>query len=255
MKNIIVTDSEIQLTKTDIENVEVELKVKLPKDLKMFLLKYNGGHPSKDGYPLIEIFDFNRYGWGNSTVSDCGISWFYAIYDGEYNNFVKENLHKLDRGIADDLVIIGCSPGGDEICIGVKQDNFGKIYYWGHDWERGEGCLSFVLVANNFIDFINSLYQSEIETEETTSGAIRATSCTFIHDRYSLPFSTEAKKHGEVVTTFFLEAPKEVEDYIIEETESTKDLLLWYEVKSKNTRYYRKISKEGQINDYQVKGN
>lgn len=243
MKDILVVDSEIKLTMADIENIEATLKVKLPKDYKAFLLKYNGGHPIKDAYPIIEIFDFNRYGWGESAVYDCGISWFYSIYDGEYNNFVQENKYKIDRYIPDELIIIGCSSGGDEICIGVEENNFGKVYYWGHDWERGEGCLSFVLVANNFPDFINSLYKfidlkKDIHGEETW---------IYAHDKYSLPFSTEAKKYGSIVTDFFAKASVEVEDYIIEETESTKDLLLCYEIKSKNKRYVRRINKTGEI--------
>ncbi|WP_165379650.1 SMI1/KNR4 family protein [Rickettsiales endosymbiont of Peranema trichophorum] len=250
MKNIVVADSKKKITMIDIKNVELELQTKLPTDYIAFMLKHNGGHPLRNQYPLIEIFDFYRYGWGSSTISDCEIDWFYGIYDGEYNNFIEENKRKEDVGIPGNLVSIGCSSVGDVICIGVEENNSGKVYYWGHDWERGEEYKSVALISNNFSDFIDSLYGLDIELYESREGGITARKDKLIHDRYSIPFSTEAKRYGEVVTGFFRRAPIEVEEYIMEETESTKDLLLWYEVKSEGKKYCRKIS-DGQVEDYE----
>ena len=39
----------------------------------------------------------------------------------------------------DELVSIGCGSGGDQICISVKGNNYGKVYFWNHDWECEEG--------------------------------------------------------------------------------------------------------------------
>lgn len=103
------------------------------------------------------------------------------------------------------------------------------------------------LIANNFTDFINSLCGFELQEDEDGKNLL-----VYTHDKYSLPFSNEVKKYGPTVTDFFAKAPEEVEDYIIEETESTKDLLLRYEVKSTGNKYYRKISANGKIEDYQI---
>lgn len=247
MKEIIVVESEPQITNSDIENAEVTLKLKLPKEYKSFLLKHNGGHPIKDMYPIIEVFDFHRYGWGTSSVYDCGISWFYAIYDGEYNNFIKENRCK-ENPMQDDFVIIGCNSGGDEICIGIKENNFGKVYYWGHDWEISEESLSFVLIANNFTDFINSLYQSNIQHDGKGN-----TLYVDIHDYDSLPLSQASRKYGDTVTNFFSKAPISTEDFVIERPDQTEDIILYYDDKEKGIRPKRIIKSDSSYADSEEK--
>lgn len=99
------------------------------------------------------------------------------------------------------------------------------------------------LLANNFIDFINGLYKFVDYKEEAHGEKIML----YCHDKYSLPFSTHAKIIGSVFTDFFTSATVEVEDYMVGEIDPTDDLLLWYEVKSENKRYVRRINKDGKV--------
>lgn len=246
MKNISLIDSEPVIALKDIENLELLLNVKLPEDYKQFLLIHNGGHPIKDMYPIIQIFDFHRYGWGDSEVYDCEISSFSAICNSEYNNLFRENLNKID--IPDEFFIIACSSIGDSICIRIKEENFGKLYYYGHDWDVENGSISYILIANTFTDFINSLYSFDIEGEMSKEGVYKVKKRLYTHDKYSIGFSTEAKKYGSIVTDFFAKASSEVEDYVIEQKEGDEDILLYYDFNGK--RYNRLIKSSGEATDY-----
>ena len=235
IKNIAIEGANNQVTIDDIKKVEKELNINLPEDYKQYLVKYNGGHPIKDSFPLIEIYDFDRYGWGKSTIYDCEINRFHAICDDYYDNFVKSNKYKVD--ILDNFIIIGGSSGGDSICINVeKGKDYGKIYYSGHDWDIGPDFASHALIANSFTDFINSLYETELSKDNEGKDV-----WIYKHDQYSLPTCTEIKKYGKVVEEFFNKAPKEVEEFIIKEFSSNGDLLLLFQ--SGGKEYFRKINK------------
>lgn len=240
IKNIVIEEVKNQVTIDDIRKVEKELNINLPEDYKKHILKYNGGHPIKNSYPIIEIYDFDRYGWGKSTIYDCEIAWFYAINNEDYD-LVKENKFFEGR-IPNNFIAIGEGSGGDLICISAGAKDYGKVYFWGHDWDIGLNFVTHVLIATSFTDFINSLYETKLLEDENKKDLWVSK-----HDRYSLPMCTEIKKYGKVVKEFFDKAPKEVEEFIINEFSVNKDLVLCYEVKSENKRYIRRINKAGEI--------
>ena len=239
MKDIVVIDEKKKLTSADIDLLEENLRVKLPVEYKKFLLLHNGGHPEKTNYPTL-----------SPALDGANIAWFLAFYDGEYENLLKE-FSRFKGIIPEEFIPIARGSGGNKICLGVSGNVFGKVYFFVRNWEIDENGQpipdDMCIIANNFNDFINSLYRFVDLKKDRNGEEI----WIYSHDKYSLPFSTEAKKYGVLVTNFFMKAPVEVEDYIIEEIESTKDLLLWYEVKSENKKYCRNISKDGEIKDYQ----
>ena len=140
----------------------------------------------------------------------------------------------------DELVSIGRGSGGDLICISAREKDYGKVYFWGHDWDIGSNFVTHVLIANSFTDFINSLYETVLLEDENGKNL-----WVYKHDRYSLPECTEIKKYGEVVKEFFDKAPKDVEEFIIKEFSVNKDLLLSFQIG--RNEYFRRINKEGNI--------
>ena len=238
IKNIIIEEVNNQVTIDDIKKVEKELSVSFPEDYKKHILKYNGGHPVKNSYPIIEIYDFDRYGWGKSTIYDCEIAWFYAINNEDYD-IVKENKFFEDR-IPNNFIAIGEGSGGDLICISIREKDYGKVYFWGHDWDIGPNFVSHVLIANSFADFINSLYETELLEDENGKNL-----WVHKHDRYSLPACTEIKKYGNIINEFFDKTPKEVEEFIIKRFDANGDLLLLFQ--SGGKEYFRRINKVGNL--------
>jgi hypothetical protein len=244
MKEVIFEDKKQTIFIDDIKRFESQMSINLPEEYLKHLLINNGGYPEKDTFPLIEPIwnDFKR---GGTAVS----GWFLAIHNDDLSNISKA-IELMENRIPKNLIPIATTPGGDYICLCIKGSNYGKVYYWDHNWEAEDGeeptFDNIYLIAHNFKDFINSLYKSLIEP---VNNDLKTKKYINIHDRYSLPFSSHAKKYGNLVTDFFSKAPSEVEDYVIEEYEANKDIVLSYDVKSEGKKYQRIIKIDGSIED------
>jgi hypothetical protein len=168
MKNFQVIDAENPTNVEEIHDLERRIRNKLPKDYVEFLLLHNGGHPIRDTYKLIEPI------WNDvERGSEADIAWFYALYHGEFENINKAifTFKEFSKRIPDELIPIGRSSGGNQICLCIKGPNYGKVYFWDHNWEAEEGKEptydNIYLIANSFTDFINSLYEYKPSKEET----------------------------------------------------------------------------------------
>lgn len=94
----------------------------LPDEYKLFLTHQNGGVPN--------LGKFIVPGWGESLVI-----LFYGIGIGGTNDI--ESTIKSFRDLLDlDVVPIGDDPGGNQICLGLRNERLGKVYFWDHnDWD------------------------------------------------------------------------------------------------------------------------
>ncbi|MFT0801061.1 SMI1/KNR4 family protein [Bacillus swezeyi] len=60
--------------------------------------------------------------------------------------------------------------GGDQICIAVKGEKKGKIYFWDHELRDRQQDL--FLIADTFNDFIQSLFVKETPKKDKNNGII-----------------------------------------------------------------------------------
>lgn len=78
---------------------------------------------------------------------------------------MKSNLGKvfvvLEGEIPEDFISIGNDPGGNEILLGVNGEYQGKVYFWIHDIEPEDEMDNMFILAGNFTEFFNNLYESE----------------------------------------------------------------------------------------------
>ncbi len=168
----------------EIEKFEQLIKVKLPEDYIEWLLKYNGGHPALDKFNLIETC---------SKADLFGIDRFTPL-GKEYKVNLEYDYEALLNRIPNEMIAIAGAHFGDQICLGVKEPYYGKVYLWDHEMEAG--AIKFLyeefgleiamkntglteeqvknygdeptykniyLIANSFTDFINKLYAYEEE--------------------------------------------------------------------------------------------
>lgn len=163
MNNIIkqklveIIDSEIVISKKEdafksIERIERLYGVDLPLDYKEFLLEY-GGCYIKDNimYQPIEFTPVTPEDGFDS------IGYFYGITNDDASNI--ESIIQNYKGILENSVMpIADADGGDLICIGLKEQYRGKIYYWYHEGENNDddGKEYYYLIANSFEEFILS---------------------------------------------------------------------------------------------------
>lgn len=133
-----------KITVDEVREFESKYVLKLPGQYIDFLLKYNGGYPEASTFKISDQE-------GESVVNK-----FYGIGD------MKGNLAKvfevLDGELPQGFISIGNDPGGNEICIGISEEYFGKIYFWIHDMESDEEMGNMFFLANSFNDFFDNLY-------------------------------------------------------------------------------------------------
>jgi len=83
---------------------------------------------------------------------------FYGIED------MKGNLDRvfeiLDGELPEGFISIGDDPAGNEICIGINEKYYGKIYLCIHDMELDDELSNMFFLAESFNEFFNSLYEN-----------------------------------------------------------------------------------------------
>lgn len=136
-----------KITLKDITEFENRCNINLPNEYKDFLLRYNGGYPKASTFKISDEY-------GESVVNK-----FYGIGN------MKGNLDKvyeiLDGELPEGFISIGSDPGGNEICIGIDEKYYGKIYFWIHDMESDEELSNMFFLADSFTSFFENLYESE----------------------------------------------------------------------------------------------
>ena len=155
INSIKVIESHAPTNLKEIKKFEKLIQAKLPEDYKQFLLKHNGGHPITNGFELIKPI--------NNKTKEAGISWFFALYDGDVCNITRKFMDSRG-GIPDELLPIGYDSGG-KTCLGIKGDYYGKLYYWTTNWSwwSGNDYNYLYLIANSFTDFINGLFERKAD--------------------------------------------------------------------------------------------
>lgn len=93
----------------------------LPDDYKEFLQKYGGTYITRDGRFLSEY----------SSTSYSAM--FYGLTNDQ--DSLKENIADYLERMPSSIIPFADADGGDKLCIGVKGDAFGKIYFWNHEKE------------------------------------------------------------------------------------------------------------------------
>jgi hypothetical protein len=239
MKKIKFEKSAPQISANELNEFERQLQVSLPEDYKTFVLNNNGGRPDKSCFTT-----------GND-VSSSDLDWLFSFEVGESHISIFRNIFLFKDRIPNDLLPIGRDPFGNLICIGLE-DKLGKIYFWDHEEEADDDEKSTYTnvykISDSFVDFINMLYKYDLDCDDRNNSIWLSN-----HDKYSLPYSTEVKKYGAIVTDFFAKASVDVDSYIIEEEkeEIVTAAILRYDERSKGIRFCRRINADGSFEDYQ----
>jgi hypothetical protein len=147
----------VPVTEEEMKSIEADLGVSLPSDYRDLLTTYGAASFGK----LVEY----RTGFGKAPLSH-----FYGSKDGKQSLSKRINTYK--GRMPDTLIPIADDGGGDQICLGIKGEEQGKIYYWDHenewdeeDYQEEHGSempleakfQNVQPIAGSFIDFINML--------------------------------------------------------------------------------------------------
>ncbi|RZK10710.1 MAG: SMI1/KNR4 family protein [Flavobacterium sp.] len=142
----------------EVTRFEKVIGFKLPNDYRNFLLNYRGGFL---GEALIYDFIEN----GENTIG--GIESIYGFCENKDNS-----LYKYYKDYCDDYkrMMLGMIPIGDDgsgnyICLLLAKKDFGKIYFWDHEWEvdfndpeeSQEAFRNCHWIADSFTEFTKSI--------------------------------------------------------------------------------------------------
>ncbi|MBP3041173.1 SMI1/KNR4 family protein [Bacillaceae bacterium Marseille-Q3522] len=138
------------LISEDIKLFENEYGIKLPDDYKKFLLLNNGGKPVK-----------RRFKTADGTITTSIMLFFPLSDETESNLRSLYNKYKLRKIVPSNLMPIGIDPADSLICLEIGEND--KVYFCDMDYFEEDNELKeeyIKLVSENFLTFLNSLYEA-----------------------------------------------------------------------------------------------
>lgn len=143
VRELIFLDAHRTCCTKEIENFELELKIKLPREYRSFLLNHNGGVPKPNCF------------------NDSVVDYFFSIVNLKGIYSIQSYLNTYDKRYPTVFLPIA-SAGGDLILLGLCAEYDSKIYYWDHDLEAQQSADKYFdnisLIANNFSEFLDLFY-------------------------------------------------------------------------------------------------
>lgn len=142
-----------------IKKIETMYDINIPKDYREFLHNYD------------ETFFENEVTYKPIETSPWATKEGTQVFEGFYglsseNNLFDQIESYLNR-MPDCMIPIGESPGGNLICIGVKESFMGKVYFWDHENEREAKIMVGIEVDS---DDVNSYRENIHLVSETFLG-------------------------------------------------------------------------------------
>lgn len=140
----------------EINYFELNHKIVLPEDYKIFLTKYNGGKPVVRRFETID---------GKHTTSLMLLYPFSQSYTPNVISTYKEISEGLY--IPSNIFVIGNDPIDNKVCVSISGDDNGAVYYWSMDMEEFDSedfspsYKHMSLVAKSFTEFLDKLFSPE----------------------------------------------------------------------------------------------
>ncbi|MED0776612.1 SMI1/KNR4 family protein [Bacillus velezensis] len=157
--------SDEQSSKKEIKAFEDEFKINLDEQYKEFVLRYGGSSIQADNV-LFPVLEQNPL--ASNNLLRLGLFYGFGVDDKDFD--VKSMNVTYEEQMPDWIIPIADSDGGDQVCLGVKGEAAGKVYFWDH--ELTNGVKDTFLVAKSFSDFIQSLFIEEASDDDEDDGIL-----------------------------------------------------------------------------------
>ena len=142
-----------KISEAELSAFEDELKIRFPEDYREFLLAYNGGKPSPG------VFDVDIDGFINTTA----ILRFLCLGSGDFEEYsLRYYFRRYKDKLPTSLLAIATELSANKICISISGSDFGRVYFWDHNWEVTERTPDYENVhflAESFTAFLDMLYE------------------------------------------------------------------------------------------------
>lgn len=122
----------------------------IPEPYRSFLRRHNGGTPSRRGFSWT-----NEYG----RAVLARVRSFFGVDDGE--DGLMDCFETYRDRVPRDLFPIASEVGSNLLLMGTEGARTGRIFYWDHNWEAGNGepptYRNVHLIADSLDAFLASL--------------------------------------------------------------------------------------------------
>jgi len=138
------------LTEADINDLERYLGRRLPIAYKQFLLRYNGGRPTPEYFP-IHGMPQNDFG---------AIHLFFGIDRKIESSNIRWNADVMTDRLPSEYLPIACDNSGDLLCLALDGPSAGEVVFWDYYNEQSSpnpGYENIYKVARSFEGFLESL--------------------------------------------------------------------------------------------------
>lgn len=159
MLELSIRNSQEPVAEEDIIDLESRMAAQLPADFKDFLRTHNGGSSTTVLCYLIH----------NNQQGDIGllhqIYYLKRKYTYRDSNDIRNKLAVFEDRMPRHFVPFACDPGGNQLCISVRQKDYGTVYFWAHEEEEeyedddgtADSYAGIYLVAKSFSEFLEQL--------------------------------------------------------------------------------------------------
>ena len=139
---ITISKTNKNISQKEISNLENDLNIKIPLNMKTFLLEYNGGKPEPNDVEIKE------------TNSIAEIREFYCIEK------IKKFKNEYSKRITEAMLPFAEDSCGNLFCV-ETETGLGGVYFWDHEYEENEGVTptgrNEKLIAEDFNKFLFSI--------------------------------------------------------------------------------------------------
>jgi hypothetical protein len=151
----------------EISDIEYVLNGKLPAGYREILEGFPFGAMflKKLQFPAIEPTP-----WAARTTKRDTFDFFLGLK--QHDRSVMESIDTYKDRIPDKFLPFGESSGGNLLCLSLREDSYGAIYFWDHEGEvdtKGNRTPEFsnaYLVANTFEDFVRSIVADDDDDDD-----------------------------------------------------------------------------------------
>jgi len=152
---------EKSLTENQILAFEQSVNFRLPKEYSEHLLKFNGGRCEPN---VCYFYQRNWLGFRRLDATD--VRYFFAIYDGEFDNLaLKFEVYKIQvKRLQERILPFAGDSMGNLFCISCRGIDEGYIYFWDHEREvkhksgnDDDDFRNLNIVAKSFNEFLLNL--------------------------------------------------------------------------------------------------
>jgi hypothetical protein len=148
--NVNVEKWENRIIDDEILAFEFKHSIQIPKLYKIFLAKNNVCVTEPDGFFTKHVKHINKE---DKPDNELGVFRGFLINNEEWNLEWLYSIFVLSDRITEDYLPITMDGAGNIICLGIIENNKGKVYFWFAEEESKDPfCL-----ADNFNDFLNSI--------------------------------------------------------------------------------------------------